>query len=399
MISKDREYLAFEMRAKDDEKMIVEGYAAVFNQETVLYSYDGIDYKESISPSAFEAAEMSDVVMNYNHQGKPTARTKNKTLELLIDSIGLKICAKLSGTEEGRRLYEEIKGGYIDKMSFAFTVLEDAYERETHTRRILRIKRLYDVAAVDIPAYDQTMHCSKVLLIRGGGKRTCGGTKNRATKETTEIIIGGLKMEIKDMCLADIEARKSEITTEMEKDGADLDALTEEVRKLNERKSEIEKREKLRKDIASGIIGEKSPLGRGKPEEHEERVYNAESPEYRTAFFKNLLGKNEEMTKEERAAFVHTTGNTTSPLPTTTLNRIWDLVSTEHHIMEDISIYRTGTSIDVIKHTAITQGKAKKVTENTANDDEQNTFAKVTLSGNDFSKHIDISYAMQRMKY
>lgn len=204
-------------------------------------------------------------------------------------------------------------------------------------------------------------------------------------------------MEIKDMCLADIEARKSEITTEMEKDGADLDALTEEVRKLNERKSEIEKREKLRKDIASGIIGEKSPLGRGKPEEHEERVYNAESPEYRTAFFKNLLGKNEEMTKEERAAFVHTTGNTTSPLPTTTLNRIWDLVSTEHHIMEDISIYRTGTSIDVIKHTAITQGKAKKVTENTANDDEQNTFAKVTLSGNDFSKHIDISYAMQRM--
>lgn len=204
-------------------------------------------------------------------------------------------------------------------------------------------------------------------------------------------------MEIKDMCLADIEARKSEITTEMEKYGADLDALTEEVRKLNERKSEIEKREKLRKDIASGIIGEKSTLGRGKPEEHEERVYNAESPEYRTAFFKNLLGKNEEMTKEERAAFVHTTENTTAPLPTTTLNRIWDLVSTEHHIMEDISIYRTGTSIEVIKHTAVTQGKAKKISENTANDDEKNTFAKVTLSGNDFSKHIDISYAMQRM--
>lgn len=204
-------------------------------------------------------------------------------------------------------------------------------------------------------------------------------------------------MEIKDMCLADIEARKSEITTEMEKDSADLDALTEEVRKLNERKSEIEKREKLRKDIASGIIGEKSTLGRGKPEEHEERVYNAGTPEYRTAFFKNLLGKNEEMTKEERAAFVHTTANTTAPLPTTTLNRIWDLVSTEHHIMEDISIYRTGTSIEVIKHTAVTQGKAKKVSENAANDDEQNTFAKVTLSGNDFSKHIDISYAMQRM--
>ena len=78
MVSKDREYLAFEMRAKDDEKMIVEGYAAVFDQETVLYSCDGIDYKESIDKFAFDTTEMVDVVMNYNHQGKPVARTKTE---------------------------------------------------------------------------------------------------------------------------------------------------------------------------------------------------------------------------------------------------------------------------------------------------------------------------------
>lgn len=155
MVSNDREYRAFEMHIAQEE-MTVEGYAAVFDSPTVLYSFDGIDYREEIDKGAFLNAQMQDVVMNYNHQGKPVARTKNGTLTLLVDGHGLKIRADLSGTEEGRRLYEEIKGGYIDKMSFAFQVLEDAYDRDTHTRKILGIKRLFDVAAVDIPAYDAT---------------------------------------------------------------------------------------------------------------------------------------------------------------------------------------------------------------------------------------------------
>ena len=79
------------------------------------------------------------------------------------------------------------------------------------------------------------------------------------------------------------------------------------------------------------------------------------------------------------------------------LNQIWDLVSKQHSIMGDVTIYRTGTILEVVKHTAIAQGTAKSVAENTANDDEQNTFVKVTLSGKDFSKHVDISYAMERM--
>ena len=155
VISKDREYRAFELRAVDGE-MTVEGYAAIFESPAVLYSYDGVDYREVIDRKAFSGAQMADVVMNYNHQGKPVARTKNGTLQLRVDSTGLQIRADLSGTEEGRRLYEEIRGGYIDKMSFAFTVSEDSYDRDTHTRRILGIQRLYDVAAVDLPAYDAT---------------------------------------------------------------------------------------------------------------------------------------------------------------------------------------------------------------------------------------------------
>lgn len=155
MVTSDREYRAFEMRTADEE-MTVEGYAAVFNTPTVLYSDGGVDYKEVIDRNAFTGALMKDVVMNYNHQGKPVARTKNGTLELFTDDKGLHIKANLSGTEEGRRLYEEIKGGYIDKMSFAFTVSEDSYDRDTHTRRIMGFKRLFDVAAVDVPAYDAT---------------------------------------------------------------------------------------------------------------------------------------------------------------------------------------------------------------------------------------------------
>lgn len=124
---------------------------------------------------------------------------------------------------------------------------------------------------------------------------------------------------------------------------------------------------------------------------------DASSDEYRNAFLKHLLGRDEEMTRLENAAFLHTTQNTTAPLPTTMLNTIWDLVSSRHTIMSDITIYRTGTILEVVKHTGVVQGKAAKVAEGASNVDEQNTFAKVTLSGNDFSKHVNISYAEAKM--
>ena len=155
MITKDRNYRNFEIRA-GEEANIIEGYAVVFNTVETMYEYDGIAYKEEIRSGAFDKAEMNDVVLNFNHGGKPVARTKNKTLELTIDQRGVKVRADLSGTEEGRKLYEEVKGGYLDKMSFAFTINAEEYNRETHTRSITGIKRLFDVAVVDIPAYEST---------------------------------------------------------------------------------------------------------------------------------------------------------------------------------------------------------------------------------------------------
>lgn len=197
--------------------------------------------------------------------------------------------------------------------------------------------------------------------------------------------------------MKEIETRLAAIRQEAQQEGADLDALTKEANDLQaERKALLEtaeKRNNLLKQVAGGELG---TVVRSAPEEKPaEKRYGADSPEYRTAFLKNLAGK--ELTVEERAAFTHTTANTANVLPTTMLNQIWDLVSKQHCIMGDITLYRTGTILEVVKHTAIAAGKAGKVSENAAATDEQNTFAKVTLSGNDFAKTVKISYAMAAM--
>lgn len=196
--------------------------------------------------------------------------------------------------------------------------------------------------------------------------------------------------------LQEIEQRLSAIKAEIEVEGADLDALEKEINSLKEERTalieKVEKRKQLINDVdLNGTI----ITDLGKEERNMDEIKGIDSKEYRSAFLKNLVGA--ELTNEERAAFTHTTTNTTAPLPTTMLNEIWDLVSKKHVIMGDIKTYRTGTILEVVKHTTIVNGKAKVTAENTANDDEQNTIVKVTLSGKDFSKHVVISYAMSSM--
>lgn len=167
-IENGREYRTMTMSVRaagdDNGEMIVEGYATTFNRPYLLY--DWLDYKvmEQIHPDAFKDCDMSDVIMQYDHEGRVFARNKNGTLALAVDSVGLKVTADLSGTDLGRQLYQEIKGGYTDKMSFGFTVAEDQRVStvdneknvETVTRTITKIKKLYDVSAVSIPANDGT---------------------------------------------------------------------------------------------------------------------------------------------------------------------------------------------------------------------------------------------------
>jgi HK97 family phage prohead protease len=157
---KDREFRrleSFEIRASEDSQgYILEGYALKFNSPTVLYESRGTQYKEQIDSRALQNADMTDVVLNFEHGGKVFARTRNQTLQLTVDEIGLRFRADLSGTEEGRKMYEEVRGGYIDKMSFAFTVREDSYDKNTNLRTITDIKKVYDVSLVAHPAYADT---------------------------------------------------------------------------------------------------------------------------------------------------------------------------------------------------------------------------------------------------
>ena len=167
--TKDREYRVInvadlEVREEQDGKKFVEGYATRFGNEYRLYEFEGYEVLESVDRHAFDNADMSDVIMQYDHEGRVFARMSNGTLELNINDDGLRIRADLGGTEIGRQLYEEIKGGYTTKMSFGFKVkkTERKEERDEETgkvtvhRRIMEIKKLYDVSAVSLPANDAT---------------------------------------------------------------------------------------------------------------------------------------------------------------------------------------------------------------------------------------------------
>ena len=155
----EREYRSFseyDLSEGLESELIVRGNPVVFDTPTCLYEYDGVKYYELISRGAFDNADMSDFIFNVNHELTPYARSKNGSLSY---SIGDKfmIEARLDKNDQRhRQLYGDIKSGRIDKMSFSFTIAEDSYDRETRTRKILRVKKLYDVSAVTFPAYEQT---------------------------------------------------------------------------------------------------------------------------------------------------------------------------------------------------------------------------------------------------
>lgn len=156
-IKDNREYRTiplFEVRKAaegEEESYIVEGYASTFEEYT-LFEYDGIQYKERIEPDAFEECDMSDVIFCKDHEGTVFARTRNNTLELSVDKKGLFTRTDLSKTASARAMYEEIKAGMYDQMSFAFVVREDSYDEKAHLRTIRKVEKLYDVSAVSFPA-------------------------------------------------------------------------------------------------------------------------------------------------------------------------------------------------------------------------------------------------------
>lgn len=168
-IKPEREYRAMTITPSNDEEKIVEGNFSTYDSPYLLYSYDidgvKVEVWEEVKKGAFNEADISDVIMQYDHTGRVFARGANGTLELELTNTP-HMRANLGGTEIGRQLYEEIKGGYTTKMSFGFTVKDDERTRTEENndgvrkikilRSIKAIKKLYDVSAVSLPANDQT---------------------------------------------------------------------------------------------------------------------------------------------------------------------------------------------------------------------------------------------------
>ena len=154
------ELRALEPPEDNKQEMVVEGKALVYDSPTVIWEYEGRKYYEVITRGALDGADLRDVPFKYNHSDDVMvmARTRNGTLSLIPDESGLLIRASLANTTAGRDLYELIKRKDIDKMSFAFTVAEDgeSYDKKTRTRTITKFKRIWDVSAVDTPAYQDT---------------------------------------------------------------------------------------------------------------------------------------------------------------------------------------------------------------------------------------------------
>ena len=200
------------------------------------------------------------------------------------------------------------------------------------------------------------------------------------------------------MRIKEIEERLSLIKNEIEVDGADLDALETEVNELTEERKgiveTIEKRKALVETVAN-LPGLEIIEDFKEERNMEKKDLGIGSPEYRNVFLKTLLG--EELTVEERTLYTHTTANTDAVIPTELQNKIYSTMEEAHPILRDVQILRTGAVISIVKHTAIVAGDAKIVGEGVANDDEENTFVNVTLSGKDFSKHVDFSYRLGKM--
>lgn len=157
----NRQYRVIDFAIKEikekriDSDYYVEGYATTFEPYILFEDDDGPIY-EHFEKGAFLNTDMSDVIFQYNHEGKVYARQSNSTLIVECDDHGLFIAADLSSTEASRQMYDEIQSGLVTKMSWGFRVGEYEYDKKSRTFIHHSVKKVYDVSAVSIPANNDT---------------------------------------------------------------------------------------------------------------------------------------------------------------------------------------------------------------------------------------------------
>ena len=333
----------FERRTSNWEaggEAIITGYAVVFEQRTVLYKDPdtGIEYGEIIDRHALDGADMGDVVLKYNHQGRVLARTRNNTLQLSIDNHGLMIRADLSKSDEAKEFYKDVRSGLLDKMSFAFQIERESYDRTTNTRRILAISCIRDVSIVDFPAYDQTqvsarsrfevfaepdrttyriaqvsrVHTEMRTRIESMGFRDDESAEDYANSAGSGMLYMGTTPWLRRTPEDGLDPLKHQILVLRDKmrqqnGSADLSGALElrnELEDLERRlKDVLQARAKLRTDIARGLIG--------KPLQESNTMKTKENNMTETrAFFENII--------ETRGAA--TTGTMTKMIPETVMD-------------------------------------------------------------------------------
>ena len=149
-VKNDREYRNIGTFQTSEDYM-VEGYASTFDKYKMM-TIDGVEYYEQIDRHAFDEADMSDVVFLRDHEGRVLARTKNDAIKLSIDEHGLHHRTNLGLTGASREMFEDIQAGNYQQMSFSFVVAEDRYDKDTKTRIVEKVSKVYDISAVAYPA-------------------------------------------------------------------------------------------------------------------------------------------------------------------------------------------------------------------------------------------------------
>ena len=145
-----------EQAKRIDSDHYVDGYAALYEPYVLYYDYQNNPVYERFEPGCFDKCDMSDIIMQYDHEGKVLARNSNGSLIVEADDTGLFFAADLSRTEAARNLYDEVKAGMVTKMSWRFRCGNYYYDKDTRTFVHLTVKKIYDVSAVSIPANDDT---------------------------------------------------------------------------------------------------------------------------------------------------------------------------------------------------------------------------------------------------
>lgn len=191
----ERRLVEFRAIENDENKMLIEGYAIVYDSPATHQS-GNYKFTETIKRGSLDFTDMKDVPLRYNHNDDVMimARTRNNSLQLIKDEKGLLIKAELIDTQSNRDIYKGIQERLIDKMSFAFTVEDKgdnwSYGENETVREVSKIRKLYDVSVVDTPFYDDTSIFARSLELMDINKEQLDSLEQR-TLLKQQIILKG----------------------------------------------------------------------------------------------------------------------------------------------------------------------------------------------------------------